>query len=431
MHKEKDAKMTGSGYERFEKAVATLDQLSKATSASSRISAVSADLNGLVLTGATTEVGESIEAFGVEYNRLMPAARESTEDEDANLSEPDAAELVSSLRATCELSRSSETDRVLQQLREPQGSLPRAEIDLIRRYTEWFAPILLQECVADTEKIRQRDSENDASGSGEVSSIAFFSLYLASELDLAEFVPVVLRGLRLPNDLPFDLYGDAIHECVPRYLTQFLHSDIDRIDELTLDPSHNTYVRWCAAGSYKYLVRDKVLTLEEAVRRLDHLFEATKITDETGGPALGHDYEVSAGIVEAIASIGGGELSDIGDSPDQWIFIDKSIIPPDDFVDSVAPTDPAWLTDELRRLPATRFKDCVEELRRWAWFNESADKSPAPVSKPASRPRPNPSAVQSQRNPEATTAVRSDRTPRNADCPCGSGKKYKKCCMRT
>jgi len=423
--------MLNNGYKPFEKAMAALDQLSKDTSELSRISAASAELNERMLTGATTTVREAIEAFGVEYNRLMRAARESAGDEAANLSEPEAAELVSSLHATCELIRSSESERVLQQLRDPGNGIPRAEIDLIRRYTEWFAPLLLQECVADTEILEQWNNESDASASDAVSSVAFFSLYLSSELELAEFAPVVLRGLKLPNELPFDLYGDAIHECVPRYLAQFLHHDIDRIDELALDPSHNTYVRWCAAGSYKHLVRDKVLTLDDAVRRLDRLFEATKVTDGSGRPGPGHNDEVSAGIVEAIASIGGGELSTIGDSPDQWIFIDKSIILPDDFVDSVASTDPSWLTDELRRLPATRIKDCVEELRRWAWFNEKADKSPEPVLKPASRPRPNPSAVQSQRANEVATPVRPDRTPRNADCPCGSGKKYKKCCMRT
>lgn len=425
--------MTGSGYERFEKVMATLDQLSKDTSASSRISAASADMNGLVLTGATGEVRESIEALGVEYNRLMLAARESADDEDANLSDYDAAELVSSLRATCELIRSAESERVLQQLRDPQRSLPAAEINLIRRYAEWFAPLLLQECVADTEKIKQWESENDASASGPVSSIAFFSLYLASELDLAEFVPVVLQGLRLPDDRPFDLYGGAIHECVPRYLTQFLHHEIDRIDELVLDPSHNTCVRWCAAGSYKYLVRDKVITLEEAVRRLDRLFEATKVSGKEGRPAWGHDYEVSAGIVEVIASIGGGELSGIGDSRDQWAYIDESIIAPEDFVNGIAPKDPSGLTTELLNLPATRVEDCVEELRNWAWFTEhdSAEKRPAPIPKPAPASRPRASADQSQRQPEAKAVVRSDRTPRNADCPCGSGKKYKKCCMRT
>ncbi|WP_202907964.1 SEC-C metal-binding domain-containing protein [Rubripirellula obstinata] len=52
----------------------------------------------------------------------------------------------------------------------------------------------------------------------------------------------------------------------------------------------------------------------------------------------------------------------------------------------------------------------------------SRQRLPRPALKPALQP---------VAKPAATTTTRSDdRTPRNAQCPCGSGKKYKKCCMR-
>jgi hypothetical protein len=50
--------------------------------------------------------------------------------------------------------------------------------------------------------------------------------------------------------------------------------------------------------------------------------------------------------------------------------------------------------------------------------------------KPADDPRPA-AAYQPPPRPRTETTIRSDeRTPRNALCPCGSGKKYKKCCLR-
>lgn len=425
--------MLNEGHQRFEKAMAVIDQWSKDTPATNRISGALAEMNEFELTGASETLCESIEAWGVRYNRLMQNAQEAAGDESASLSEPEAVELASSLRATCELIRSVESERVLSRLRDHQGRLPEAEIELIRKYRDWFVPLLLQECAADIEKLEQAQDGDDASASDAVSSIALFTLYLASELELAESMPVLLRGLKLPGDLPFDLYGDAIPEQVPRYLAQFLSHEIDRIDAIVLDASLNTFVRWCSAGSYQYLVRDKVLTLEDAVQRLDRLFEATKVADEAGRPAYGHEYELSAGIVETIASIGGASLSTVVDSAHQWDFIDDFIISRSDLARADVQTDPSGLTDELRSLSATRIEDCLEELRDWASFREyeyTASPS-APIPRPASRPTPNPPPNQFTLQPPLKPVVRSERTPRNADCPCGSGKKYKKCCMRT
>jgi hypothetical protein len=423
------------GHQRFEKSLAVLDRLGNGTPATDRLAAAMEEFNDFKLTGASEPIRQSVESFGLQYNRLMKAAQEAAGDEAASLSEPEAAELVTSLRATCELTRSVESERILSPIRESDGPFPAAELNLIRRYREWFEPILLQECIADTEKLEHWNRKEMGPADDDVSSVGFFMLYLASEWELAEFLPVVLRGLKLPGELPSDLYGDAIHEQVPRLLAQFIPEDLDRIDAIVLDGSLNLYVRWGSVTSYKYLVRDKVLTLEAAVRRLDHLFEATKVTDDTGRPGMGHEYELSAGIVEVIASIGGGELSTIGDSPEQWKYIDDTIIYEDEFVSSVAPTDPSGLTPGLRRLPPTRIEDCVNELRNgpWSWETEN-DSSPEPrppIPKPSLRPQPSPRVTQVQPQVAATTVTKSDRIPRNADCPCGSGKKYKKCCLRT
>lgn len=423
------------GHQRFEKSLAVLDRLADDTPATDRLAAAMEELDHFELTGASEALVQSIESFGLQYNRLMKAAQEAAGDEAASLSEPEAAELVASLRAACELIRSVESERILSPIRDLDESFPAAELNLIRKYREWFEPLLLQECIADTEKLEHWNRKEKGPADDAVSSVGFFLLYLASEWELAEFMPVLLRGLKLPGELPSDLYGDAIHEQVPRLLAQFMHDDLEGIDAIVLDGSLNIYVRWCSAASYKYLVRDKVLTLEAAVQRLDHLFEATKVTDETGRPGMGHPYELSAGIVEIIATIGGGELSTIGDSPEQWKFIDGTIIHAKHFLNSSAATDPSGLTPELRRLPPTRIEDCVKVLRdgHWNWSDEieSSQETRVDIPKPASLPKPSTHTSQAQPRVAATTVIQSDRIPRNADCPCGSGKKYKKCCLRT
>ena len=89
-----------------------------------------------------------------------------------------------------------------------------------------------------------------------------------------------------------------------------------------------------------------------------------------------------------------------------------------------------WMAPDYFRLPRSQgyVKDylSVMEMRSWAWFN-SQDKSTQGESLRELSPE--------QR--EALLAFAEGHTPyvaptkigRNEPCPCGSGKKYKKCCM--
>ena len=417
---------------RFERAVAAIDELMKEAPASKRVDAASTELSEFMLTGASEAIRESIEACAMRYNQLMQAAREAEGAEDASMSESDAAELAAQLLAACELVRSTETEHVLSRLRNHEGRLPEDEVKLIRRHPDWFAPLLLQECIAETEKLEQWGDTKQTSGETLTSSLPFLAFFIASELGLAEFVPVVLRGIALPEELPEELYGDAIHQLLPRFLAQFLHDDLQRIDDLILHEAHDLYVRWTAAGSYAYLVRDNRITREAAVERLDRLFEATKVFAEDGRPGSGHPYELSAGIADTIASIGGGALSSIGDAEEHWQFIDDCIITVEEFLESNGSTNPTAPEISNRKLPPTQVEDCLRELRDWAAFDRSAlmAENATPFLPPSARPKPQLHAKPSRKQPVQKPAPSSERTPRNAACPCGSGKKYKKCCLQ-
>jgi hypothetical protein len=86
-------------------------------------------------------------------------------------------------------------------------------------------------------------------------------------------------------------------------------------------------------------------------------------------------------------------------------------------------------TECLKRV-ADRWRpinDTVSELSRWASFSETKDK-PRPAARPfdlAPEPRsapPRGPRLEPLQSPE-------ERVGRNDPCPCGSGKKFKKCCM--
>ena len=66
--------------------------------------------------------------------------------------------------------------------------------------------------------------------------------------------------------------------------------------------------------------------------------------------------------------------------------------------------------------------DAVAEMEWWAAFNPSGG---------LRKPRRVPRSTESPVSVEAALPVRAPKVGRNDPCPCGSGKKYKRCCGNT
>ena len=200
---------------RLDQVILALDELSSDASAVVQIAAAMSALDEIELTGASQAIRDSIETWGVRYNRTMVDYTDSESGKVRDLSESDASALASQLRETCELIRSEECERIVARLRTFDGTLPKAEIIVARRHRGLFFSRLLQECVTEIEKLEQAQGHEEGSGEKQENSIPFYFLYLASEWDVAESVPVIMRGLTLPSKLSFELFNDAIHEQVP------------------------------------------------------------------------------------------------------------------------------------------------------------------------------------------------------------------------
>ena len=414
----------------LDRALGTLKELSGDDSVAARC--VAAAKVGLIGDGVSEAVQLKLQELAnhLDATLLDVIHVQSEGSADPELSEPDACELIDRLRSVSKMIRDEETERILEELRHHGGSLPEDELKLVCDHATWFAPKLLRECRDEIARLEALGGVVENYDEKTYNSIPFFSLHLFSQWNLTESIPVVLDAIKLPTEGPFELFGDCVHELVPRYLAQFLAMDLDLIDKLICDTNVNLYVRWSATNSYAYLARDEKISLEAAVARLDRLFEETKVVDKkTGKAGLGHAYEVSAGIAATIQQIGGASISALATYEQDWDFIDQSIFLSESFLKSASKTDQAESEVVVYRLGPTRVVDAIEELRHWACFNPtSVRKQFAEPEAPSYVERTD--AAQSITPPSIQAPIRSNKTPRNAKCPCGSGKKYKKCCIR-
>jgi hypothetical protein len=377
-------------------------------------------LDGAETSSLAEDFRQRIEGEGQCCNLIRRHNPVEAPSSEAKIDEEDARQLVSSASTIAETLRDAAIEAIMARLRSHDGKLPIVEIQTARRHRALFTPILLAELRDSIQWSRENPSTER--GMGYESDVPFFTFWLMFEQEDATAVPIILESLHLPGEAPFDLYGDVIHEYLAQFLACFLPDKLDQIEDLIRDPDANLYVRWASTGAISYLVRDEKLRPEDAIARLTKLFFECRVIGEDGRPGLGHHYELSAAILNEILKVGGTSKENIPDTDEVWDFVEEQIVSREEFYDNQGlnlPTSP------------TRIEDCLSELKNWACFN------PPPKRKSRLLERMNRPGILPEISPEtvvvpsaSTVRASENRVGRNHPCPCGSGKKYKKCCMR-
>jgi hypothetical protein len=301
----------------------------------------------------------------------------------------------------------------------PTGKFPEQALREAQRRREEITPRLIDLIRQATAGVR---AGTPPQGDGH-----FFALFLLTEFQAREALPAILEAVSLPGEGPFDLFGDSITEHLARVLATLAGDPIEVIDDLIANRSLNEYVRWEGAQTYLYLVRDGRLTREQAVQRLrQHL--QTAIANQ--------DHEIGGPLVSELLQYASHEaLDDIKEAYRQEIA-DEGLVRLED-VEQILARGEQRFQQALEACRQTRVEDTVAELRNWACFQEPKPPRSTPVPSPALPPPSFPSRVwENAQRPGQTrepATVRRDtpRVGRNDPCPCGSGKKYKKCCGKT
>lgn len=242
-------------------------------------------------------------------------------------------------------------------------------------------------------------AERAASGDGlaeEEENLLFWGVHvLGFARDTRLFKPLLAIARRTPEEVA-GLLGDAVPATLPRLLTSTFDGDIDALEAAIADPLADEFVRWSAFGAYSYLVFEGRIPRDRA-----HAFF---IRFDRERPARSGDAAWT-GWEQAIALLGFADLSPLV----QQARADARLLEDDDpewfgltLADAEAsPEDPARFHDQ----EFGHVEDVVGELAA-ALDDPDGDEEP----------------VIPLRNPLREVG-------RNDPCPCGSGKKFKKCCL--
>ena len=296
---------------------------------------------------------------------------------------------------------------ILRRLEEfPTGKLPTEAIAAAVARREEITPELLRvvaEVVEQPESVMEREGY----------WLHMFAIFLLAEFNEVAAYPLFVRLTRLPMAQLNDLLGDSVTEDLPRLLVAMHGGDIRPIQGLIEDPTVYDYARWSALRSLCLLVATGERTRVEVVAYLQELLRG-KLEREPSA--------VWDGVMDCALNLHPGELM-----PELKLAYEEGLTDPGcvswEEVEDEAEINPAHV---LAKLPKKEraFTTVIGEMAKWHCFRPDSAWRPKPKLD-----LPEPDLPDYDYDLPAIPYVAPAKTGRNDPCPCGSGKKYKKCCL--
>lgn len=264
-----------------------------------------------------------------------------------------------------------------------------------------IVPLLLSvlESIGDKEEALRRNAEEDYMAH-------IYAMFLLAQFREPAAFPLLLRFALLPGDLLDSLCGDMLTSRFGNILASVCDSNIEPIQALIENESVDKWVRSACLGSLLTLVAAGLKTRDEIVAYFATLFR--------GGIAPTDEHVISQ-LVCCATDLGAVELYVDLHTAFAGGRVDTAVVRFEQ-VKADLEKGTEWALKRLAESPHHHLiASTVEEMEWWASFH------PEP-------PRERSSAIEEFPASLSTYRREGPKIGRNDLCPCGSGKKYKKCC---
>lgn len=245
----------------------------------------------------------------------------------------------------------------------------------------------------------------------EVGQLFCHALYLLAKWREPRAFPFVIRWLSLPDEGAFDIGGDVPTAAGSRILASVCGGDQPEIRALVENRAADEYCRSAALESLGVLAAWGELPRENVIAYLRELI-MEKLEREPG-------YAWSA-VANLIVDLDAGELVPLIRKPYDDGLVDSFEIGWDEIENRKSHTERALFQEFQHRHPP--ITDVAAETAWWAMYGHKASGDEVSADDPWT-PRRTPSNYE-----PPTPFVAPPKPGRNDQCPCGSGKKFKKCC---
>jgi hypothetical protein len=238
-----------------------------------------------------------------------------------------------------------------------------------------------------------------------------FALYLLAQFREKRAYPYIVKMFSAPGETSYDLVGDTVTEGLKYIFASVYDGNPAPLHGLIENDEANEYVRDAAINAIVVLERSAQMPHAEVIEYFRSLFHGR--LQRT--PSFAWNS-----LACAVADLPAPELLAEVRQAYAEDLIDESIADLEGIERDTAAPKP-WRRDRRHLIT-----DAIAEMERWACFHpgDSGPTEPPKTQVPVSPP---PLPVPAEYVP-AKPLIREPKVGRNDPCPCGSGKKYKKCC---
>lgn len=227
-----------------------------------------------------------------------------------------------------------------------------------------------------------------------------YSLMLLGHFKESKAHKVIVDLFSLPDDKPHELFGDLGTSDLPTILIRTCDGSIELIKSLALNKDADDYCRVSALNAMAYAVVVGIASREEVLSFFGTLFTGDEASETSGFWSL---------LANFVCDLYPEEIMDTIKQVYEDDLIASGMVRYEDFEEAMEDGKEKCLEQLKDDFEYRSLDDIHGSMSWWACFNKD-NKNPVP-------------------NDITTFRRKAKKIGRNAPCPCGSGKKYKKCCL--
>jgi hypothetical protein len=280
------------------------------------------------------------------------------------------------------------------------GTLSREALTQAIEHRELMIPELLnilESAVADMDALRARRRQRYMAH--------IYAMFLLAQFRESRAYPWIVGFFTEPGEISLNVTGDLVTEYLGRILASVSCGDISLLKSLIENENVNDYVQYAALESLAILVACGEQSREEIMAYYQYLFRER----------LEREYShVWDGLVVTSTELYPEEVYPDIQKAYQDYLVDTTYFTKPEEVEIVLKLGKEKALEKLRN--NKRYKlidDTISEMEAWEGFKPSASRY----------------VVDPMEYVDRSPVVRKKpKISRNQPCPCGSGKKYKRCC---
>ncbi len=242
---------------------------------------------------------------------------------------------------------------------------------------------------------------------------AFYAVHLLAQFRETNALPLIIQLASLPEDATDQIFGDSITENLHKIIASVYKDDVKPIQQFIENPVLCTWSRNAGIKALLVLVKQGRIERNQVIDYFKELFNH---------PTFINDSMAITHLVSASCDVYPAELYDEIKMAFERYRVDTSVVTMA-WVESILAIEEP---DALKKYFNTHYDfidDTIDELHHWACFEEKSTPRNT-VTHAANR-----SGSVLPRYAQKNAPNKTIKVGRNALCPCGSNRKFKKCCL--